>query len=541
MPGTLAYISPERLAGERRDRGGGRLGRRRDAVGGARGTASVLARLDARDRARDRGRARGRSASSGPTCRSGSCASSIARSRTNPAQAAVRARARRRAARRAPPDRRPQRAPASGFSARRRARSARHRRPRGRSSPAGRPRRCRSIRTRGRCCSRWPPFAATLLRERTGIALALAVPMLPLGNISLGLALLYTALAAGWLLVTWREPRAALLFALGPLLAPIAARRPSPARRGSHPHGSARARSASRSACSPPRSSRESDTRRCLSSAARRRSGSASPAHATRSPSRARSRVRPAHTRRSSLETCASRARRRRPPVRASTAAAGAPPRSAQGCSCSPSRPSRAPPRFPCSWQRGRLPRPRRFARLPWGYPPPQADGAAGNRAEAGAGLRRSFRPRLPHQRPAGRARAQACEGDGRAPLDIGHARLRSERVHDLPLCRRPRAVRGLRELARLGVGGVPRRARLARELRAAHAAADPVRDRRRPRRRRVRHRHAHGAARPTADDEEAPAGGSAARRDDDLQAAHPADRGRLARGASASSGRSPC
>jgi hypothetical protein len=65
--------------------------------------------------------------------------------------------------------------------------------------------------------------AATLFRERAGIALALAVPVLPLGNISLGLALLYTALAAGWLLVTWREPRAALLFVVGPLLAPVAA------------------------------------------------------------------------------------------------------------------------------------------------------------------------------------------------------------------------------------------------------------------------------------------------------------------------------
>jgi serine/threonine-protein kinase len=65
--------------------------------------------------------------------------------------------------------------------------------------------------------------AATLFRERAGIALALAVPVLPLGNISLGLALLYAALAAGWLLVTWREPRAALLFVVGPLLAPVAA------------------------------------------------------------------------------------------------------------------------------------------------------------------------------------------------------------------------------------------------------------------------------------------------------------------------------
>src|SRR5215471_1137413 len=65
--------------------------------------------------------------------------------------------------------------------------------------------------------------AATLYRERAGLALALAVPVLPLGNISLGLALLYAALAGVWLLVTWREPRVGLLFALGPLLAPVAA------------------------------------------------------------------------------------------------------------------------------------------------------------------------------------------------------------------------------------------------------------------------------------------------------------------------------
>jgi hypothetical protein len=65
--------------------------------------------------------------------------------------------------------------------------------------------------------------AATLFRERAGLALALAVPVLPLGNISLGLALLYSALAAGWLLLTWGEPRTGLLFAVGPLLAPAAA------------------------------------------------------------------------------------------------------------------------------------------------------------------------------------------------------------------------------------------------------------------------------------------------------------------------------
>jgi hypothetical protein len=65
--------------------------------------------------------------------------------------------------------------------------------------------------------------STTLARERLGLALTLAVPILPLGNISFGLAVVYAALAAGWLALSWREPRGALLFALGPLLAPLAA------------------------------------------------------------------------------------------------------------------------------------------------------------------------------------------------------------------------------------------------------------------------------------------------------------------------------
>ena len=52
---------------------------------------------------------------------------------------------------------------------------------------------------------------------------ALAVPVLPLGNVSLGLAVLYALLAAAWVVLCWREPRGGLLFALGPLLAPFAA------------------------------------------------------------------------------------------------------------------------------------------------------------------------------------------------------------------------------------------------------------------------------------------------------------------------------
>jgi hypothetical protein len=65
--------------------------------------------------------------------------------------------------------------------------------------------------------------AVTAVRERLGLAVALAVPVLPLGNVSLGLAALYAVIAAAWLALTWREPRTGLLFAVGALLAPFAA------------------------------------------------------------------------------------------------------------------------------------------------------------------------------------------------------------------------------------------------------------------------------------------------------------------------------
>jgi serine/threonine-protein kinase len=65
--------------------------------------------------------------------------------------------------------------------------------------------------------------ALTLARERVGLAFALAVPFFPLGNVSLGLALAYAAAASAWLALTWRDPRSGLLFAAGPLLAPLAA------------------------------------------------------------------------------------------------------------------------------------------------------------------------------------------------------------------------------------------------------------------------------------------------------------------------------
>jgi hypothetical protein len=75
----------------------------------------------------------------------------------------------------------------------------------------------------------WPAGLALLgaglgfAAPRAGLAFALAVAFFPLANISLGLALVYAALALAWLVLNWRDARAGLLLAVGPLLAPLAA------------------------------------------------------------------------------------------------------------------------------------------------------------------------------------------------------------------------------------------------------------------------------------------------------------------------------
>jgi Protein kinase domain len=61
--------------------------------------------------------------------------------------------------------------------------------------------------------------ALTALWPRLGLALVLAVPVLPLGNVALGLAVAYAAAAVAWLVLAWPRPRSGLLFVLGPLLA----------------------------------------------------------------------------------------------------------------------------------------------------------------------------------------------------------------------------------------------------------------------------------------------------------------------------------
>jgi hypothetical protein len=77
--------------------------------------------------------------------------------------------------------------------------------------------------------ARWPILLAVLaaaltaFKPRLGLAFALAVPVFPLGNVALGLAVLYAAAAAAWLVLAWPRPRSGLLFAVGAVLAPVGA------------------------------------------------------------------------------------------------------------------------------------------------------------------------------------------------------------------------------------------------------------------------------------------------------------------------------
>jgi serine/threonine-protein kinase len=64
---------------------------------------------------------------------------------------------------------------------------------------------------------------AAFLQPRLGLGFALLVPVLPLGNFALGAAVLYGVVAVCLVVVCWREAQHGLLFVLGPLLAPISA------------------------------------------------------------------------------------------------------------------------------------------------------------------------------------------------------------------------------------------------------------------------------------------------------------------------------
>ncbi len=65
--------------------------------------------------------------------------------------------------------------------------------------------------------------AVGLAFPRAGFPFALAVTFFPLANISLGLALVFALLAAGWTALTWNDPRGNLALVAGPVLGPLAA------------------------------------------------------------------------------------------------------------------------------------------------------------------------------------------------------------------------------------------------------------------------------------------------------------------------------
>jgi hypothetical protein len=77
----------------------------------------------------------------------------------------------------------------------------------------------------------WPPGlvaaiaitagVAAWLDPRFGLAIALGAPIFPFGNVAEGAAILYGAFALGWLILAWRDARWGLLFLAGPLLASI--------------------------------------------------------------------------------------------------------------------------------------------------------------------------------------------------------------------------------------------------------------------------------------------------------------------------------
>ncbi|HEX5028989.1 MAG TPA: serine/threonine-protein kinase [Gaiellaceae bacterium] len=77
----------------------------------------------------------------------------------------------------------------------------------------------------------WPPVLvaalvagaaiASWIDPRLGLAVALAAPVFPIGNVAEGAALLYAFFAIGWLVLSWRDARHGLLFVAGPLLATV--------------------------------------------------------------------------------------------------------------------------------------------------------------------------------------------------------------------------------------------------------------------------------------------------------------------------------
>ncbi len=77
----------------------------------------------------------------------------------------------------------------------------------------------------------WPPVlvaaivvgagVAAAIDPRAGLSVALAAAVFPIGNVAESAAVLYGAFALAWLLLSWRDARHGLLFVAGPLLAAV--------------------------------------------------------------------------------------------------------------------------------------------------------------------------------------------------------------------------------------------------------------------------------------------------------------------------------
>ncbi len=65
--------------------------------------------------------------------------------------------------------------------------------------------------------------AIGLALPRVAFAFALAVSFFPLANISIGLAILFAVLGAAWMALTWNDPRGNIALVAAPLLGPLAA------------------------------------------------------------------------------------------------------------------------------------------------------------------------------------------------------------------------------------------------------------------------------------------------------------------------------
>ena len=365
----------------------------------------------------------------------------------------------------------------------------------------------------------WPPGLVLLLAlgaalamlrtPRLGLAIALFVPLFPLGNVAQAAAVTYGVLALAWLAVCWRDARAGLLFAAGPLLASIGAIallplavQPARGRAPARPAGRRRrarrggSRRPPRRAPATHRLGRSEPRARRLDAGHGRRPGSRG--RSARQPGARRPRPRARRCRRSSPGCQATRAE-------GDLRTRSLPDRARRGARTGTAAPARRPRdlralRRPHGRLREGRPLPLAGSRTPGNERP------AKHRELDRAPLRRRFRSCLQDARAARRARAQAGQGDGRAPLGVRLPGLRTERVHDLPLELRPAAVRLVRGFPHRRAAGVPDRARAARGVCPADAAACQVRGRRRPGSGRVRHRHARRAA---GRGDPGPAGGS--------------------------------